>query len=169
MDKNLVVLGMGNTLLGDDGVGIYVAQELEKKCPVKEGTCFEYVSWGGFRIIDVLQNYKNAIVIDAINTNEKPEGYIHVLNHESLLHSIRMVSFHDVNFATAIRFASTLNIPMPEKIFVYGIEVRNIETFTEGLTPTIQKAADKCIGIVLNQIMKINGNIFINHNRLQPA
>ncbi|HJY64208.1 MAG TPA: hydrogenase maturation protease [Ignavibacteria bacterium] len=155
MDKKLIILGMGNTLLGDDGVGIYVVQELRNRCSAVEGIDFEYVSWGGFRIIDVLQNYKNAIVIDAINTNEKPEGYIHVLSHEELLHSIRMVSFHDVNFATAIEFASMLNIPMPNKIFVYGIEVRNIETFTEGLTPTAQKAADECIGMVMKRIESI--------------
>ena len=168
MDKNLIVLGMGNTLLGDDGIGIYVARELEKRISPHVGICFEYVTWGGFRIIDVLQNFKHAIVIDAINTNDKPEGYIHVLDHNELLHSIRMVSFHDINFATAVEFASMLNIAMPESIYVYGIEVRNIETFKEGLSSLAKKAADRCIEMVMKRIGNINRK-FINHKKLQPA
>jgi len=164
-----IILGVGNQILGDDGVGIYVAKELEKRCPVKEGIDFEYVSWGGFRIIDVLQNYEKAIVIDAIDTGEKPEGYIHVLTHESLLHSIRMVSFHDVSFATAIELSSVLNIPMPESIFIYGIEVRDIGIFREGLTPAARKAANKCIDMVINRILSINRHNFINNKTLQPA
>jgi len=168
MEKNLVVLGMGNTLLGDDGIGIYVARELEKRIAPQKGIFFEYVPWGGFRIIDVLRDFKHAIVIDAINTNEKPEGYIHVLNHNELLHSTRMVSFHDINFATAVEFASMLNITMPGSIYVYGIEVRDIETFKEGLTPAAKKAADRCIEMVMKRIGNINRK-FINHKKLQPA
>jgi hydrogenase maturation protease len=166
MKRNLIILGMGNSLLGDDGIGIYTVKELEKRCAFKEEIDFESVSWGGFRIIDVLQNYKNAIVIDAINTNEKPEGYIHVLNYKEMLHSIRMVSFHDVNFATAVEFASILNIPMPESIFVYGIEVRNTETFTEGLSSKAKKASEKCVGMVMERIRNINSKLE-NHKILQ--
>jgi len=168
MYKNLIVLGMGNTLLGDDGIGIYVARELEKKIAPQESIFFECVSWGGFRIIDVLRNFKYAIIIDAINTNEKPEGYIHELDHKNLLHSIRMVSFHDINFATALEFASMLKIPMPGSIYVYGIEVRDIETFREGLTLAAKKAADRCIEMVMKRIGNINRK-FINHKTLQPA
>jgi hydrogenase maturation protease len=162
MVKGTIVLGMGNSILGDDGAGIYVVNELEKRIGRYDGIDFECVSWGGFRIIDVLHNYKDAIIIDAINTRKKPVGFIHVADNNKFIKSVRMVSFHDINFTEAIDFAKKLNILMPESITVYGIEVRNTEAFKEGLSPVVQAAAEKCIIMISDKIQLMNNNLIIN-------
>lgn len=167
MDKDILVLGMGNTLLGDDGVGIYIVNELEKIIGKHEGIDFESISWGGFRVIDVLQNYKTAIIIDAISSGKNPEGYIHVLDKNNFLSSVRMVSFHDINFATAIEFAERMNIPVPSKFYIYGIEVRNADLFSESLSPAVQQAAENCINLVQRKITEISCNNIINDKILQ--
>jgi hydrogenase maturation protease len=167
MQKDILILGMGNTLLGDDGAGIYIVNELEKIIGARQGIDFECISWGGFRVIDVLKNYKTAIVIDAINYGEKPEGYIHITGKNNFLSSVRMVSFHDINFAIAVEFAERLNIPVPEKFYVYGIEVRNTESFSENLSPAVKLAAEKCIDMVIDKIIEIDPKIIINEKFLQ--
>lgn len=167
MKNDILVLGMGNSILGDDGVGIYIVNELEKIIGKHQGIDYKCISWGGFRIIDALQDYKNAVIIDAINSGEKPEGYIHVTDKNNFLSSVRMVSFHDINFALAVELAERMGIQVPEKFHVFGIEVRNTASFSENLTPRVRKAADECINIIIEKLNEINSNIEIKDNILQ--
>jgi len=110
----------------------------------------------------VLHNYKAAIIIDAINTGKMPVGFIHVADKNKFIKSVRMVSFHDINFAEAVDFGKKLNIPMPESINIYGIEVRSTEAFTEYLSPDVHAAAEKCIIMITEKIRFMNNNQIIN-------
>ena len=65
-----------------------------------------------------------------------------------------MVSFHDVNFSTAVEFAKEMNIPMPEEIYVYAVEIKESDHFSEELTEELNIAVDKCIQMILDEISK---------------
>ncbi|RMG20268.1 MAG: hydrogenase maturation protease [Methanobacteriota archaeon] len=148
----MVIVGLGNTLLSDDGAGIQVVRRIKKHLSGQENVQVVESNWGGFRIIDLLSGYHSAIIVDAIKTGTQPPGFIHVLDGNQLVHSVRMVSFHDINFATAVEFARELNIPMPEQIVVYAIEVLETEYFSEHLTPAVESAVEKCTEMILNKI-----------------
>jgi hydrogenase maturation protease len=143
---------MGNKLFGDDGVGIVIAEKLKSILADNDIINVEETNWGGFRIIDLLSGYKTAIVVDALRTGTKPTGYIHQLDYKDLIHSVRMVSFHDVNFATAVEFAKEINIPMPENISVYAIEINESNYFSEKLSDDASLAVEKCIQMILDEI-----------------
>jgi hydrogenase maturation protease len=148
----LIIIGMGNTLLSDDGVGIVVAERLAEIFRGNDAVEVIPASWGGFRIIDLLSGYDEAIIIDAVKTEEVPAGSIRKFTPADIVHSLRMVSFHDINFATALEFARQLNIPMPEKISIYAIEVENITTISEELTLKVQAAVEICVQEILKEI-----------------
>ena len=149
----LIILGMGNKLFGDDGIGIVIAQKLKEYFKGVDSIYVEESNWGGFRIIDLLSGYKNAIVVDAIQTGKHfSPGYIHQFNYTDLIHSTRMVSFHDINFATAVEFAKQLDIPMPQNIIIYAIEVTEINTLTELISPKVYNSINDCINKVLTDI-----------------
>ncbi|MEN8191179.1 MAG: hydrogenase maturation protease [Bacteroidota bacterium] len=150
--KKLLILGMGNKLFGDDGVGIVVAERLREIYNNYENIDIEETSWGGFRIIDLLDGYNTAIVIDALQTKRKHLGFVHKLDYQDLIHSVRMVSFHDINFATAIEFAKIMDITMPEKIMVFGIEVDETDHFSEEISPIIKRSVESCINMVVEEI-----------------
>jgi hydrogenase maturation protease len=158
----ILILGMGNKFFGDDGVGIVVAEKLESILADNDIIDVEETNWGGLRIIDLLSGYKTAIVIDALRTGTKPAGYIHTLDYTNLIHSVRMVSFHDVNFATAVELARELSIPMPENISVYAIEINESECFSEELTKEVSIAVDNCIQMVIDEI----GEVCVNKKNL---
>ena len=150
----LIILGMGNKFFGDDGVGIIIAEKLKSIFAENDKITIEETNWGGLRIIDLLSGYRTAIVIDALLTGVRPAGFIHKLDYKDLIHSVRMVSFHDVNFATAVELARELKIPMPENISVYAIEINEADHFCESLTDEVSNAVDKCIHMILNEIYK---------------
>jgi hypothetical protein len=72
-----------------------------------------------------------------------------------------MVSYHDINFASALEFAEKMCIPVPENIYIYGIEVRNFEAFSEKLSIEAKNAAARCIEVVMHKINEITNNILI--------
>lgn len=161
LNKPLIILGMGNGLFGDDGAGIVAAEILREHLTEFPEVVLETTSWGGFRIIDLFEGFSSAIVIDAIQTGKKPLGFIHQFSHADLINSVRMVSFHDINFATAIEFAKSLNINMPTDITVYAIEIEQVNEFSEGLTSIIQQSVEDCVHLIINRLsdelhLKIN-------------
>jgi hydrogenase maturation protease len=154
-----IVLGMGNTLLGDDGVGILIARRAKALLAGNPQVCIEETEWGGFRIIDLLSGFRRAIIVDAVKTGAQSPGFIHLFEDADLVHSVRMVSFHDVNFATAVAFARQMEIPMPRKISVYAIEVDETTMLREGLSSQVQAAVDTCARLIISQIRSAHGGI----------
>jgi hydrogenase maturation protease len=162
-----LILGMGNRLFGDDGVGIEIAERLQDLLSESEYVKIETTNWGGFRIIDLLTGYKSAIIIDSINTGMKPVGFIHKWDYTDLINSVRMISFHDINFATAVSFAKKLEIPMPEKIIVYGIEINQTNNFSEGLSDVIKQSSVRCVDLILNNLcLHYSNKKFISSEKL---
>ncbi len=147
-----VILGLGNTLLSDDGAGVLAARRLQELIGIADDIDVVESGWGGFRIIDLLSGYDRAIIIDAIKTGLQPVGYIHRMDGMELVHTVRMVSFHDINFATALEFAREMGIAMPREVTVFAIEVAETEVFSEVITPQVRRAIDECVCRVLDEL-----------------
>lgn len=133
-------MGMGNTLLSDDGIGIIAKRYLEQKLGVTDGIKFEETSWGGFRVIDLLRDFDYAIVIDSIKTGKVAEGEIHHLKTDDLLPTLRLNSYHDINFITALNLAKKMDYKIPSDIDILAVEIENNYTITENLNTVIRNS-----------------------------
>jgi hydrogenase maturation protease len=139
-----LILGMGNLLLCDDGIGIIIKRYLESILHNNNSLFFSETSWGGFRIIDILQNFDYVIVIDSIKTGKKNPGEIHYLKTDELLHTLRLNSYHDINFMTAIKLAEKMNINMPNEIDIFAVEISDNSTIKESISTEIQQSIKFC-------------------------
>lgn len=140
-----IILGMGNTLLYDDGIGIIIKRYLEKHFEdYYQDLDFVETSWGGFRFIDLLRGYDFAVIIDSIVTKQKPVGYIHHLKPKDLLPSLRLNSYHDINFITALDLAKSLNVKMPDIIDIFAVEIENNYTISEHIDPILWRTITEC-------------------------
>ena len=66
--SGILVLGLGNPILGDDAVGIFVAREIKRLAGERTGVTVKEASVGGFDLLDLLEGYRGAVIIDAIKT-----------------------------------------------------------------------------------------------------
>ncbi|MGA2667865.1 MAG: hydrogenase maturation protease [Ignavibacteria bacterium] len=151
-----LILGMGNTLLCDDGIGIIIKRYMEKNLDASDNVDFRETSWGGFKIIDLLRGYDYAVVIDSIKTGTKPQGYIHHLKPNDFLPTLRLNSYHDINFITALKLAETFHAKMPDDIDIFAIEVENTDIIMENLAPEIWDSINKCSMKVMNLLSSRN-------------
>jgi len=149
-----LILGMGNTLLSDDGIGIITKRFLEKQLAHSYNIDFCETSWGGFRIIDLLKGYDYAIIVDSIKTNSKEPGYIHHLRPTDLLPTLRLTSYHDINFITALKLAEELNEKVPSSIDIYAIEINDNITISESINPSLWDSVTRCSKCVLESLVK---------------
>ncbi len=133
------IIGLGNELLSDDGVGIRVVRELKKRLP-DETARFEELSIGGLALLDYVSGSDECIVIDAIATGEHPPGTLYRWVEENPDTTVPMRSSHQIDLMQVVRLAGLLGADIPRRIIVYGIEAADISTFHEGCTAAIESA-----------------------------
>lgn len=147
-----LVLGLGNEILCDDGVGLYVARELRIALGSREGIAVAEASLAGLNLLDVLTGYYKAIVIDAIQTREGKPGQVYRLNSSDLAVTRHTASTHNINFASALELGKRLGLSLPKEIVIFAIEVADVSTFGEACTPEVKQAIPKCVDMVLQEI-----------------
>jgi hydrogenase maturation protease len=146
-----LILGLGNPILSDDGVGPAVARELERRIDPGIANVVE-ASLGGLDLLDLLTGYKRVIIIDAIKTKDGKAGQIHRLKVETLSSTRHTGSPHDVNLATALEMGKKLGMKMPSEIDIYAIEAEDTESFSESCTPAVAAAVPRCAGMILREL-----------------
>lgn len=146
-----LILGLGNPILSDDGVGLRVAGELKGRLDQQEATVME-TSMAGLSLLDALAGYDKAIIIDAIQTVEGKAGQIYRLDPEAFNATRHTASPHDVNFATALELGHRLGLALPQQIVIFAIEVADASTFSEECTPDVNRAIPVCVEMVIGEL-----------------
>ncbi len=157
MDKKTLIIGLGNPILTDDGVGVKVAQELETLIDLDahpELTITE-ASAGGLRLMETLLGFDRVVLIDAfyLNRETTTPGKIHHLTLDDLRSvspTQHSTSAHDTSLVTALDAAEKMGYQIPQEFSIYAVEVENILDFSEIPTPAVAKS----IPIVVSQIIE---------------
>ena len=154
-----LVLGLGNPLLRDDGVGLRVARELAAKLSPNPDVDIELDYWGGLRLMERMVGYDRAIIVDAIRTDQV-SGTIHILSPEDIP-TQRSASAHDVNLVTALEFGRQAGAKLPENgsIVLIGIEAEDVQTFDEQLSPEVEAAVPAVVQTVLDLLSNGQGSL----------
>lgn len=153
MDGNTktLILGLGNSLLCDDGVGIYVAAELKNRVDRPEITVME-TGVAGLSLLDLLVGYDRAIIVDAIQTVGGKAGQIYRLEPKAFDTALHTASAHGIDFTTALEFGKKLGLHLPQEIVIFAIEASDVSTFSEECTPEVKSAIPACVEMVLQEL-----------------
>lgn len=146
-----LVLGLGNPILSDDGVGYDVAREVKDRIHGQEVTVMES-SAAGFNLLDLLTGYDKAIIVDAIQTMGGKVGQIYRLTPEAFAANKCATTPHELNLPTALELGRRLGLALPEKIAVFAIEVADTSTFSEERTPKVSRATSSCVKMILQEL-----------------
>lgn len=150
-----LVLGMGNTILCDDGIGIYVVREVAERFR-RDDVDFKEASVGGMRILDVVGGYDRVIMVDAIQTRQGKPGEIYRLSPQDMKLSLHAGSSHDLSLPGALALGRGMGLRLPddEDFVILAIEVDDVLSFAEQCTPAVQKAIPRAVDAVLAELEK---------------
>jgi len=146
-----LVLGIGNPILSDDGVGIRVAHEVGENLNDPQVAVSE-TSAAGLSLLDSMLGYDKVIIIDAIQTKEGKAGQIYRMKPEDFSSAKRLSSPHQINLVTALELGRMLNLAMPREISVFAVEAEDIDIFSEKCTPEVEKAIPEVAKMVLENL-----------------
>lgn len=150
-----IVVGLGNPILGDDGVGWRVAEDVARLVDSELQVHVECLALGGISLMEHLIGYQRAILIDACFLDEEP-GSILVLNLEDLpdLSAFHTTSAHDMSLQNAMKLGQNLGAALPEDVIIVGIAAQQVHDFSEELSPPIAESVPKAAQIVIELVMQ---------------
>jgi hydrogenase maturation protease len=153
--KTLVV-GLGNPILGDDGIGWQIASELQHEETIPSDVTIECMGIGGISLMESLIGFDRAIIIDAIVTHQAPIGSVRSLKlgdlpNPSLGH---MSSAHDTSLQDALAIGRALGTHLPDDITVVTVESQKVYDFSETLTPLVADAIPEALKIIKHLLLE---------------
>jgi hydrogenase maturation protease len=133
-------LGLGNTLLGDEGIGVHVIENMQKEYSDLNGVTFLDGGTLSFTLASYIEEADNLIIIDAAQLNSSP-GDISVYEGEEMdqfVSSNRNKSVHEVNINDILALAH-LTDQLPERRALIGIQPQFID-WSDSLSPPVAGA-----------------------------
>ncbi|HSL42641.1 MAG TPA: hydrogenase maturation protease [Anaerolineales bacterium] len=163
-----IVIGLGNPILGDDGIGWKVAEEVKKRLTSlrlqrssstrggdEEYIDVEFLSLGGISLMESLIGYDRAILIDAIASDHEPGSV--VLSKLSELpdySAFHTTSTHDTSLQNALKLGKRLGAKLPDEVMVVGIATQHTYDFGEQLTPPVAAAIPQATKFVIDLLVR---------------
>ena len=150
--KDFGVIGIGNPLRKDDGIGVYLLKKLkDKNLDFDKKIDFIDGGTGGFNIIHYISNFKKLLIIDAIDFDSNPgETIFFEYKKNKNLKNIQNYTIHDEDITKIIQLNQIIN-KNPKKIFIFGIQPKDI-SFGNGLSKNIEEKLDEILIKLTNKI-----------------
>ncbi|OYY92853.1 MAG: hypothetical protein B7Y41_13925 [Hydrogenophilales bacterium 28-61-23] len=156
MNATTLVVGLGNPILGDDGVGWRVAELVRANLddPDVEVLC---LSLGGLSLMEYLAGYRRAIIVDAMTTGATP-GNLYSMSAREMdeLCAQHTASVHDLSLSSALAFGRGVGLDLPEEIWVVGVEAQPEFDFGETLSEPVSQAVSAAASAVEAWLCRVN-------------
>jgi hydrogenase maturation protease len=154
----LLVLGLGNLLLTDDGVGLRLLEELQRSA--EWGDTVDFVDGGtrGTALLGYLEHRQALLILDAVALGGGP-GAVHVLRDEEVysLRSRLAGTAHEGNALQLLRTARLLG-GHPEVVVVVGVEPEVLET-NIGLSPAVEAALPRAVETARQILLELQSKL----------
>jgi len=147
--KKILILGLGNILLGDEGVGVRVAEQLLSH-PLPDE--IEVIDGGtaGYELINFFEGKEKVIIVDAVKTNDTP-GSVYKLDLAVVQEDETVqLSLHQIGLKNVFKMASLMDLN-PEVTLV-GIVPKDYQDYHIGLSDEVEKAIPLAIQTILQEI-----------------
>jgi hydrogenase maturation protease len=145
-----LVLGIGNLLIGDEGVGCRTVTELARRYTLPQSV--ECVDGGtaGFELLTMIDGKEHLILIDALRNDQQPGTVVMVEGEHVPRAFLARTTPHQLGICDVLA-AAQLSDTMPRHLTLYGIEPKQLEVGI-GLSPEVEAGMEKTIGAVVQQL-----------------
>ena len=154
----VAVIGIGNPLAGDDGVGNEAVRLLHKALSDQRVHCMTSER-GGLDLLDMLSGYHDVVIVDAAKTGLHPPGTVTTASFRRPFPATGTPSLHTIELQALLGFGSMIGMPMPREVTVYAVETVDPETFHEGCSDVVQRAAADVAKTITGQLQCMLGGL----------
>ncbi len=146
-----LILGVGSSILTDDSIGLVIAGKLEERLAGRDDVDVGVNEEAGFSLLEESLGYDRLVIVDSILTGREP-GTVMRLGLDGLGRTIHSNSPHGANLATVMELGRQQDMDVPDEVVIYAIEVIDVLTFGEELTPALAAHVDAIVDEILGEV-----------------
>lgn len=156
--NKLLIIGLGNPILGDDGVGWRVAEGVNHIIGAGFSSPYrievDCLAAGGLTLMERMLGYKRVIIIDAMTSSNSIPGSLTCFPLHDLpnRHSGHINSSHDTTLQDALQIGAAMGATIPDQVDIVAVETKENFEFSEQLSPEVARAVPLAIQAVLDFI-----------------
>lgn len=145
--ESILVLGIGNILQSDDGIGVYIINEMQSREDISLNDV-EFLDGGtaGMDLLPLMTGRKKIVIVDALKFEDKP-GSIYRFPAEKLYESGDVYSLHDVGVKQIIDMLHIMG-EYPH-IEIIGIIPEDIDTLNIGISNSVKNSVEKAVELII--------------------
>ena len=148
--QHVLILGLGNPLLGDDGIGVRVVEEL-KGLELPAGVTVAEGGTAGLGLIGLMEGYQRVIIVDAVDMGYPPGRVVKFTPLEAQFGVVEgPLSLHQIGLGEVLAIVAALEIA-PAELVIIGVQPSRIEMGV-GLSPEVRGATSGIIELILNEL-----------------
>jgi len=150
--RDTLIVGLGNPLRGDDGVGLRVVQSLAmQELPL--GVELADGGTQGLELVNLMEGWQRVILVDAANVGKTHGEFVRFgLDEARLLGSNDQISVHAAGLRDALLLAQVLGV-LPKEVVIYGVQPARLDWDAE-LSPQVEAAVPEIARCILNELQK---------------
>ncbi len=149
--RSTVIIGLGNPVLTDDAVGLRIAADLGLRLAGRNGFTTVELHSGGMWLMEAMVGHERAVVIDAM-VGGGAAGAVYRLGLEDLSRARTADSTHDASLPVALEMGRLAGLQLPRDVRIWAVEAADVETFSERLTPEVERAVPRVVEQVLRDL-----------------
>jgi hydrogenase maturation protease len=151
---NTRIIGLGNSILTDDGVGIYASREIGRRLADSSTADIDIVETetAGFDLMELMAGWSHVILIDAVQFDNLNPGTVIRIDPKDLHTSLRLRSVHDIDLPTVLELGRMMGLKMPSRLTIFGIQAEDALTLGESLTDAATQGMHEAVDLVLSEI-----------------
>lgn len=148
--KRVLILGLGNLLLGDEGIGVRVVEEL-KGLELPDGVTVAEGGTSGLGLVGLMEGYQRVIIVDAADMGHSPGRVVRFTPLEAQLKTVEApLSLHQIGLGEVLALAEALEVA-PAELVIIGVQPSRVE-MGRGLSPQVEGAIPRIIRIILGEL-----------------
>ncbi|HPQ43022.1 MAG TPA: hydrogenase maturation protease [Syntrophales bacterium] len=144
-----LILGMGNPILSNDGVGLSIAKMLEGKIPHADVASSTMI---GLSLFDLIIGYDILFIVDAMTTHDSGIGKLKKISECDRQGTLHLFSSHGMDIFELMELGSLCGFKVPRLAAVYGIEIGDEVAFGGTLSPALTKQLPGIIESIVTDI-----------------
>ncbi len=156
VEPKIIVIGIGNILMSDEGVGVRVVEKIMAEYSFPENVeIYDGGATGMKGLLPLIEDADHLIVVDAIKGPGEPGSLYRYTHSDFRLNIPKKMSVHDIGFIECLTVAE-INERMPETVAIIGVKPEDMSTPGMELTETLKAKLDDLVKMTLDELRSLN-------------
>jgi hydrogenase maturation protease len=147
---NILLVGVGNILMGDDGIGVRIVHEIERRFSLPEGVEVLDGGTSGLELLSYFSDREQVIIVDAVESGLPPGTVVKVEGEDVPARFVTKISPHQLGISDVLA-AARISGKLPQKMVLFGMEPKRVELRLD-LSEEVGRNFEKLVDTVRNEL-----------------